>query len=192
MESDNETACPRCGAPMTRRLAEYECPQCGYFISEKALLRGGAGQAIAGRGVASLPARPGRRGLALLDDPARGERRWLALKRAYLLVLFAGLVGGTLIKAWLVPTFTITVRFVGLVALAALIPTGLAALVLFIDWRAFRLAGQVAALLLLFACGYELYLWDGKDQLRLALIVFNAMLVLALAAVNQFDIMRMR
>jgi hypothetical protein len=192
MESINEPACPQCGAPLTRRLAEYECPQCGYFISEKALRRGGAGPAPEGRGVASLPARPGRRGLAQLDDPARGERRWLTLKRGYLLVLFIGLVGGTLIKAWLVPTFTVTAHFVWLVALASLIPTGLAALVLFIDWRAFRLAGQVAALLLLIACGYELYLWDGKDQLRLALIVFNVMLVLALAAINQFDIMRMR
>jgi len=193
MTSDNQPACPQCGAAMTLRLAEYECPQCGYFISAKALSLGGpSSPPAAGSGVESLPARPGRRGLASYDDPTRTERRWLALKRGYLLLLFIGLTGGTLLKAWLAPTFTLTLRFVWLVALASLIPTGLAALLLFVDWRSFRIAGQVAAALLLIACGYELYLWDGQDQLRLALILFNALLVLALALLNQSDIMRMR
>jgi len=192
MKSENQPDCPQCGVQMALRLAEYECPQCGYFISEKALRRGGASPAPAAGGAESLPPRPGRRGLVHCDDSGRAERRWLALKRGYLLVLFVGLTGGTLLKAWLAPTFTVTLRFVWLVALASLIPTGLAALVLFVDWRAFRLAAPVAAALPLGPCGCELSLWDGQDQLRLALIVFNALLVLALAALNQFDIMRMR
>lgn len=179
---------------MAYRLAEFECPQCGYFISAEAVRRGvqPPRRDIAGAGLQALPVRRGRRGLAGYEDAGRSTRRWLLLKRVYLVVLFFGLAGGTLLRAQLAPNFAITPRFLWLVVLAALLTAGLAALVLFIDWRAFRLAGQVAAVLLLGACGYEMYLWDGQDQLRLALIVFNALLVLALAALNQFDIMGMR
>lgn len=191
--SSNGAVCPKCGAQADYRLGEYECAQCGYFFrAGEARPAGRVSQRLAAAGgMDALPAQHGRRSAAMLEDPGRAERRWLAAKRIYLLVLFAGLTLGTLLKAYITPNFTVTARFAWMVAFASLVASGIAALLLFIDWRTFRIIGQVALVGILGACGYEFYLWDGKDQLRLALIVFNALLILALAALNQFDIMRM-
>ena len=192
--AEHGVQCPKCGAEAAYRLGEYECTQCGYFFRAAEAKPAGriSARLAAAQGLDALPAQRGHRSVALLDDPGRASRRWLAIKRIYLLVLFVGLTLGTLAKAQLTPDFTVTARFIWMVGFASLLATGLAALLLFIDWRTFRIVGQVALVGILGACGYEFYLWDGKDQLRLVLIAFNALLVLALAVLNQFDIMRMK
>lgn len=172
---------------MEFRLGELECGSCGYFER----LVGDSSAARAG-GRTVLPGQAGQPPVPRLG--IQGSKQgwgWRLVKFGFLLVVFTAFIAGTLYKAFLEPTFVLTAGFAGSVLAAALLITGLTALVLFIDWRALRIAAEALIALLVAVSVYELALWDGQDQIRLALLVLNTVLLVALGAINFVEIRRM-
>lgn len=172
---------------MEFRLGEFQCSACDYFISAARTVASASGRTANLPGHASQQS-PRRLAVDRLRDSQWG---WRLLKAAYLATVFIVFAAGTLYKALVAPTFVLTPGFAGSVLFAALVVTGLAALVLFIDWRGFRLAAEVLVMLLAAASIYEIVIWDGKDQVRLVLLVLNTVLLTALFVINYIELRKM-
>ena len=81
--------------------------------------------------------------------------------------------------------------FLGRALVGALAATGLAALILYVDWRAFRIVAGVIIALLAATGVLEIAQWDGKDQALLVLLVLNTLLMVALVVINFVEVRRM-
>lgn len=172
------------------RLDEYECGSCGYFEG-----RGGSSiPPLAGRR-AVLPGQAEQRAPSRVAVGAAGatdtQRGWRRFKAVFLSVVFIVIAASIMYLPILDQATALDVGFVIRAAVGALVATGLAALILYVDWRAFRIvAGSIVALLA--ATGaLEIAQWDGKDQALLVLLVSNTLLMVALVAINFIEVRRL-
>ncbi|GEM_PF-2516507 len=175
---------------MDFRLDEYVCGSCGYFEG-----RGGPAAVRSAPGRAVLPGQAEQRAPSRVVAAAAGatdaRRGWHRLKAVFLLVVFAVIAVSIMYLPQLDQSTALDAGFAVRAVMGALVATGLAALILFVDWRAFRIVAGLIVALLAAAGVLEIAQWDGKDQALLALLVANTLLMAALVAINFAEVRRM-
>ena len=175
---------------MAFRLDEYECGSCGFFEG-----RGVPGALPPTGGRAVLPGQAEQRAPSRVAVAAAGatdtQRGWRRLKAVFLLVVFIVIAASIMYLPQLDQSTALDANFLGRALVGALVATGLAALILYVDWRAFRIVCGLIVALLAATGVLEIAQWDGKDQALLVLLVSNTLLMVALVAINFIEVRRL-
>jgi len=127
-------ACPRCGGLLRVRLRELECPACGYFRPLKASPQADSGEIPPPARIAPKRA-PASPSLVTYEREPPWQRS-LPLERILLLVvlLLVQLVGNHLLRTDYLLHFNLELQLRQIV-LGSVVITGIAALLLYADWR---------------------------------------------------------
>ncbi|MCC7479479.1 zinc ribbon domain-containing protein [bacterium] len=189
-----QPGCPKCGAALQRRLADLECPACGWFkpLSGRQGLRGSSsaleepatGTGSGGRLQAAVSPPEGRgsyRGLLHTYERPQPDAlsRW---KLAFLITAGLLFTAGNLALLWLVPAVFPGPRLIFATTLGSFLALGIAAVALYVDWAGAKL---IAALLALAFIALDIVLavplWPQYVLVAKAKHVVDALLLLAFA-----------
>ncbi len=197
------SSCPRCGGGLIRRLADLECPGCGWYkpatgtagrrprsAEDGSNLTGGASSGA--RLQSAVDAHPGSQGgsyRGLLHSYEVAPPDAFSLTKLWFLIA-AGLLltGGNLALLWTVPAVFPDGSLIGATLIASLLTVGIAALALYVDWAAAKLIAGVLALgfiaLDLLQCAH---LWSGYVAIARIKHVVDMLILLSFAVLMFYE-----
>ena len=161
--TDEQLACPRCTAPMQRRLTEFECSACGHFESAKPAKR-----VISN--AAKRPALPHAHNSSPPGAPlpARSYDERMALPRRICLALFALQFVGLGAVAVIADGEPLTAKLFASLIFGGLFWTVVLSAFLYADWAVAKYIGLVAVVAAIAFSVWDIMLSQPTDSWRIA------------------------